>query len=119
MLPFMNHSQHFDEVVGFDLVENSIGVKPQFAHGVFVQFRYLVTFAGQGIESDGFAYQLFTDTLGVEWRVLGDVIMNMVELCLGVVRPLHHVRISLSTSSADCVLPSAASCWPRRIFSRT
>ena len=66
VLPFMDHGQHFDEVVGFDLVENAVGVKPQFAHGVFVEFRYLVAFATQGIQADGFAYQFFTDTLGVE-----------------------------------------------------
>jgi hypothetical protein len=37
------------------------------------------------------AHQFFTDTLGVEGGVLGDVIMNMTKLGLGVVRPLHHV----------------------------
>jgi len=46
MPPFMNHGQYFDEVVGFDLVKNPVGVKLEFPDGVFVQFRYLVSFAG-------------------------------------------------------------------------
>jgi hypothetical protein len=87
----MDHGQHFDKVVGFDLVENAVGVKTQFAHSVFVEFRYLVAFAEQRIQADGFAYQFFTDTLGVEGGVLGDVIMNMAKLGLGVFRLLHHV----------------------------
>jgi hypothetical protein len=45
----------------------------------------------QGVQSDGFSHQFFTDTLGVEGGVLGDVIMNMAKLGLGVVRLLHHV----------------------------
>ena len=73
MSSLMDHRQHFDEVVRFDLVENPVGVKPQFAHGVFVEFRHLVAFAGQRIQTDGFAHQLCTDAFGVEWGVLGEL----------------------------------------------
>ena len=46
MLPLMNHGQHLNEVIGFDLVQNPVGVKAQFPHRIFVQFRYLASFAG-------------------------------------------------------------------------
>jgi hypothetical protein len=51
---FMNHSQHFDKVVRFDLVKNPVGIKSEFAHGVFIQFRHFVPLAGQLIQDEGF-----------------------------------------------------------------
>jgi hypothetical protein len=36
VLALMDHGQHFDEVVGFDLVENAVGVKPQFAQAIIL-----------------------------------------------------------------------------------
>jgi hypothetical protein len=89
--PFVDHSQHFDEIVGFDFVENPVGVKAEFPHSVFIQFRHFASFAGQDVQADGFVHQLLTDAPGIEWGVLGDVIMNMTKLGFGVLRPLHHV----------------------------
>ncbi len=87
----MNHGQHLDEVVGFDFVNDPVGVEAQFAHGVFIEFRHFEPFAGQFIQAEGFAHQLFTDAPGIERGVLGDVSMNMAKLGFGVGRPLHHV----------------------------
>ena len=42
VLPFMDHGQHLDEGIGFDLVQNPVGIQPQLAHRVFIQFRYFV-----------------------------------------------------------------------------
>lgn len=41
MSPFMDHSQHLDQVNGFDLADNPVGIKARFAHSVLVQFRHL------------------------------------------------------------------------------
>ena len=90
MPPLMNYGQHLNEVVGFDLVNDPVGVKPQFPDGIFIEFRHLEPRVGQFIQAKGFTHQFFTDAPGVERGILGNVIMNMAKLGFGVGRPLHH-----------------------------
>jgi hypothetical protein len=86
----MDHGQHLDKIVGFDLVQNLVGIQSQFPHLIFVQLRHHPSFSGQLIQAKGSFNQLFANPSGIERRVLGDVVMDMVKLPFGMPRPLHH-----------------------------
>ena len=46
MPSLVNHCQHVNQVIGFNLVDNAVGLKAQFAHGIFVKLLYLMSLAG-------------------------------------------------------------------------
>jgi len=53
LLPFVDHGQHFNEMVGFDLVEDPVGMEAYFAYGVFVELGHPAAFSPQFIQVDG------------------------------------------------------------------
>ena len=70
-------------------------------------------------EPSGKFVQVVRHPLGIEQRILGDIIVNMAKLRYGVRCPLYHDWISCNTCSTGVVLPFSASSCPRRIFSST
>lgn len=85
----MNDRQNVD-VSGLDLIEDAIGIQRKLPDILLAEFRHLAHQAGQLIEQEGLAHQGIRYALGVERRILGDVIVNMAKLDQGVAGSLHH-----------------------------
>ena len=84
-----------------------------FNYGTFFPLR------GKASSPTVLLYKLCRHPLGVQRRILGNVIVNVAQLRLGMGRPPHHDWISRSTWSAGVVLPCLASSCPLRMFSST
>lgn len=59
---------------GLDLVKDTVRVQRQLPDVLLVEFRHHVPHAGQLFEQEGLAHQGIRHALGIERRILGDVV---------------------------------------------